>query len=169
MENDMKYDPRRHHRRSIRLKGYDYSRPGAYFVTICTHERACVLGEVMDDELVPSKEGIVVCQTWEELARNFTGIRLDAFTLMPNHVHWIVWITEANDIPSPPLSEIVRRFKSASALKINYLRHSIGVPFWQRNYHERIIRNEGELRVKREYILNNPKDWKKDEEFGKEP
>src|SRR3954470_15825883 len=84
------YDLDRHHRRSIRLREHGYSRAGAYYVTICVYERECVLGEIGDAQLFHSEAGIAVRQVWESLPLRFPGITLDAFVVMPNHVHGLV-------------------------------------------------------------------------------
>ncbi|WP_157850594.1 transposase [Chloracidobacterium thermophilum] len=90
----MKYDPERHHRRSIRLRGYDYSQAGAYFVTICTRNRACLFGEVVDGTVQLNPLGEIVQQTWHNLPNHVAGIRLDTFVVMPNHVHGIIMIDD---------------------------------------------------------------------------
>ena len=89
----MPYDPARHHRRSIRLKGYDYTRPGAYFVTIVTQGRACLFGEVVAGEMRMNDAGRMVQQVWDELALFYEGVQTDAFIVMPNHVHGIIILT----------------------------------------------------------------------------
>ena len=90
----MPYDPERHHRRSIRLKGYDYSQAGAYFVTILVKNRACVLGEVVEGEMHLSEVGLAVQEVLEALPGRYPGVVIDASVIMPNHVHFIVIITE---------------------------------------------------------------------------
>jgi putative transposase len=89
----MPYDPARHHRRSIRLQGYDYTRPGAYFVTIVTQGRACLFGEVMAGEMRMNDAGRMVHHVWDELALFYEGVQTDAFIVMPNHVHGIIILT----------------------------------------------------------------------------
>ncbi|KPL82164.1 hypothetical protein SE15_13880 [Thermanaerothrix daxensis] len=93
----MRYDPTKHHRRSIRLKGYDYSQAGAYFITIVTQDRACLFGEVVDGAMRLNEYGRIVEFTWHDLVNHVTGIVLDTFVVMPNHVHGIVIITDAPD------------------------------------------------------------------------
>ena len=218
--NPMKYDPDIHHRRSIRLKGYDYSSPGAYFVTTVTRKRECLFGEVVEGSVHLSKMGGIVQQVWLDLSNHYSLVVLDAFCIMPNHVHCIIILTDTLgrggselQLPSVPdqiqeksniesneiltrsyvqypsmldqirvksktesdknltrpyarygLPEIVRAVKSFSARRINRLRRISGVPVWQRNYYERIIRNENELNAIRRYILYNPLQWKLDGE-----
>jgi REP element-mobilizing transposase RayT len=84
------FNPQRHHRRSIRLPGYDYTSPGAYFVTICVQNRECLLGQVIDGGMMVDPAGSVVQQTWNDLPRRFPSVELDAFVVMPNHVHGII-------------------------------------------------------------------------------
>lgn len=178
----MKYDPTRHHRRSIRLKGYDYRNSGAYFVTICTKNRECILGD-------PVVDGIINA-VWQALPSWFPTIELDEFVVMPNHVHFIVWIINYTvemplpggqhesksypyEIPKPTkihsataLSDVVGAFKSLvfkvylDWVKVNDVTRR--AKFWQGNYYEHIIRNNAELNAIRQYIINNPVSWKKD-------
>jgi len=171
----MRYDPQKHHRRSIRLKGYDYSQAGAYFITICTKDRACLFGEVVDGEMRLNALGQIVQDVWHDLP-NHVNVVLDAFVVMPNHVHGIVIIPDdtvvvvgAGSEPAPTttrhgLPEIVRQFKTFSARRINELRGTPGLPVWQRNYYEHIIRNEESLHRIRAYIANNPLKWALDRE-----
>jgi len=99
----MKYNPARHHRRSIRLKGYDYRQPGAYFITIVTQDRVCLFGEVADGEIRLNDAGKIVCEEWFAAARIRPYVRLDEreFVVMPNHVHGIIWIAD-NRRGDPP-------------------------------------------------------------------
>ena len=163
--------PRDHHqRRSIRLPGYDYAQPGAYFVTLCTHDREALFGEVMADAMRLNPYGEIVSMVWQDLPRHYPRVELDAFVIMPNHVHGIIVLNDDDGVgaglrPAPtltkrhPLSEIVRAFKSFSARRINALRATPGVPVWQRNYYEHIIRNELEWDAIRKYIDLNPDRW----------
>ena len=181
----MKYDPAKHHRRSIRLKGYDYTQAGAYFVTICTQDRMCLFGEITEGKMRLNDAGEIVVWTWHDLPNHISNVQLDAFVVMPNHVHGIIVITDpvvvvgAGSEPAPTepaptepaptprmhgLPEIVRQFKTFSARRINDLRGTPGTPVWQRNYYEHIIRDEGSLNRIREYILNNPSRWEMDQE-----
>jgi len=91
----VKYNPDIHHRRSIRLKGYDYTQPGAYFITICTKNRECLFGEVVDGGMVLNDAGRMVQKTWYEIPRHYPGIDVDASVVMPNHIHGIVIIVGA--------------------------------------------------------------------------
>ncbi|MGA2630174.1 MAG: transposase [Terriglobia bacterium] len=181
----MAYDPKAHHRRSIRLRGWDYARPGLYFVTVCTQGKEHVFGAVADGEMRLNEYGRNVAACWEELPRHYPRIRVDGFIVMPNHVHGIIEIldvgaglkpapTVRNGIagaglkPAPTrghsVSEIVRAFKTFSARGVNRLRRTAGKPLWQRNYYEHIIRNELELAAIQEYIASNPVRWDTDPE-----
>ncbi|MBI3914091.1 MAG: transposase [Chloroflexi bacterium] len=90
----MKYDSDKHHRRSIRLKGYDYSLAGAYYVTIVAQNRACLLGEVVNGEIQLNDAGQIVQSQWEALSQRFPNVELDEFVVMPNHFHGIIVITD---------------------------------------------------------------------------
>ncbi len=173
----MSYNSEKHHRRSIRLKGYDYSQPGAYFVTICTHQRDCLFGSVINGQMILNEYGKIVEQTWFDLVNHVGNVELDAFVVMPNHVHGIIIIIDNSDVvgagsePAPtlrksqPLPEIVRQFKTFSAKRINQIRRTAGVPVWQRNYYEHIIRQEEVLQQLRAYISENPQRWELDEHY----
>jgi len=171
----MKYIPEKHHRHSIRLKGYDYSQPGAYFITICTHNREYLFGDVVNGKMTLNECGKLIEFTWYDLPNHNPHIALDTFTIMPNHIHGIVNIYDviivgAGSEPAPTttirrgLPEIVRQFKTFSSKRINQINQTPGAPMWQRNYYEHIIRNEDELNRVREYILNNPLQWEFDRE-----
>ncbi|MFZ1024837.1 MAG: transposase [Limnoraphis robusta] len=155
----MKYNPDIHHRQSIRLRGYDYSLPGAYFITICIDKRECLLGDIQDGNVIFSRYGEVVHFNWFNLTKVYPGIQLDSFVIMPNHIHGIIILTDN----SHKLSEIVRGLKTFSARRINQLRSLSGISVWQRGYYEHIIRNENTLTKIQEYILNNPYNWETDE------
>jgi REP element-mobilizing transposase RayT len=86
------YNPEIHHRHSIRLKGYDYTLSGAYFITIVTHERECLFGEITNGEMVLNKFGLIAQQMWDKLPARFRNVELGTFVVMPNHVHGIIWL-----------------------------------------------------------------------------
>ncbi|HUK56276.1 MAG TPA: transposase [Nitrospiria bacterium] len=167
-----RYMPEIHHRRSIRLKGYEYSRTGAYFVTVCVKNRECLFGDIFDGRMVLNDAGRIVERVWKDLPARFPSVELDAFALMPNHVHGILALVGAGlALPdkqgaassAPTLGDVVRTFKSMSAIRVNRLLSCSGQPFWQRNYYEHIIRNDDELNRTREYIQGNPANWSMDE------
>jgi REP element-mobilizing transposase RayT len=182
----------RHHRRSVRLPHWDYRERGAYFVTICTHERALLFEDGRWREIAKSAWRAVV-HVGDDPA--------DVFIVMPNHVHGIIWLPGTNAVgaqqPRVPqtdgqpirddgpssrcsvaaplqrpdavkrvesgsLSAVVRTFKAASAKRINNIRRNPGAPVWQRNYYDRVIRDDRELEAVRSYILDNPRKWAED-------
>ena len=151
---------------SPRLKRFSYHTPGAYFVTVCTHLRDCILGSIDGGILIPSSFGKIVTETWERLPIIYPGTKLDQFTLMPNHIHAVLFLTEELS-PKHNLSKIMRGFKTWSARKINETRESKGSPVWQRSFYDRIIRDEQELQQIRAYIINNPLKWELDRENPK--
>jgi putative transposase len=159
-----------HNRRSIRLKEYDYSQSGEYFVTICTHNRECLLGEIVDEEMKLSSIGEIVQRCWEEIPKHFPNVELDAFVVMPNHVHGIIINDEScrgevtSPLRKPTLGNIVAYFKYQSTKLINEMNGTTGDRFWQRNYFEHVIRDDKDLQNIQDYITSNPLDWKKDKE-----
>ncbi|MFA5056129.1 MAG: transposase [Dehalococcoidia bacterium] len=169
------YDPDIHHRRSRRLEGYDYSQAGAYFITVCTRNRECLFGDVIDGVMALSDVGRVVEEEWMKSADIRKEIELDAFVIMPNHIHGIIVI--ANDCrgvwlyaptgtlrsPSRTIGALVRAFKSACTIRINDMRNSRGTPVWQRNYYEHVTRDEDDLNRIRQYVIDNPARWAEDE------
>ena len=164
-----------HHRRSLRLKKYDYARSGAYFVTICSRNQECVFGDVSDGEMHLNEYGIVVREEWLRTALLRDGVAMDAFVVMPNHLHGIIVINGRGTARRAPTGErfgkptvnsvptIIRSFKSACAKRINDMRKAQGTPVWQRNYYEHVIRDEDDLNRIRQYILDNPARWAEDE------
>jgi len=177
-----KYQRRKHTRRSIRLKGYDYSRSGAYFITICTIDRTCLFGDIIDCAMVLNKQGTIVADEWCKTPRIRREIELDAWMVMPNHFHGIVILRSGRcrsdrpeckgDRPVAPtgplprsLGALIAGFKSAVTKRINELQNTPGAKLWQRNYYEHIVRNENELNQIRRYIVDNPAQWEHDRNF----
>jgi len=172
---EVRYDPKEHRSRSLRLKDYDYSQEGAYFVTICTHGKVPSLGNVVDGETRLTGTGMIAAGCWEEIPKHFPNVALDAFVVMPNHIHGILMIRRdtacrvstverfgkpvANSLPT-----IIRSYKSAVTKQVNELRRSPGSPVWQRNYYEHVIRDEKDLNEVREYVTNNALKWDLDSE-----
>jgi REP element-mobilizing transposase RayT len=172
----MPYNPNIHHRRSIRLEGYDYSQAGVYFVTICCQNKICRFGKITDGEMVLSHIGIMADILWYEIKNHANNIELGEFVVMPNHVHGILILDDTvgatHALPLPPsspsrfqnqgkntVSSIIGSYKSA----ISKHAHRLGFEFqWQRNYHEHIIRNRESYQHISEYIVNNPARWKDD-------
>jgi putative transposase len=157
----MKYDPDFNHRQSIRLNGYDYSTSGAYFITICTHEREYLFGDIVNEMMEFNIFGNIARWHWQQLTQHHPNIIMDESILMPNHLHGIIVLESSTDFKKS-ISGIIRGFKTFSAKAINKERGLCGIPVWQRNYFDRIIRNELELDRVRQYIINNPQDWDAD-------
>lgn len=170
---EMKFNPGIHHRSSIRLQGFDYSQPGAYFVTICTQNRKCLFGEIADGKMRLSAIGRIAAEQWNAIPQRFPNVELDEFVVMPNHIHGILMIT-VGALPTvvgaplagaPTVGDIVGAYKSLCVhnglkwIKQNHPGRILG-KLWQRNYWEHIIRNEHELNRIRKYIHNNPTQWK---------
>jgi len=177
----MPYDSFKHHRRSIRLKGYDYTQPGAYFITIVAHRRLYLFGEIIDGVMRLNDYGEIARAEWLKTPSIRPKIALDEFQIMPNHFHAIVMIMDFGNpvgaqrrcapadssklIVFPnSIGAIIRAYKSAVTYHINHTRHIPGAPVWQCNYHDHIVRNEDELRRIRKYIRNNPLRWDIDKE-----
>jgi len=146
-------------------------------VTICTQDRQHVFGEVVDGEMRLNDAGRMALSEWEALPRRFPTIDLDAFVIMPNHVHGIIVITQtpigattgATTRVAPTVGDVVGAFKSiTTVLYTRGVKQSGWPPFvgrlWQRNDYEHIIRDERESERIREYILNNPANWATDED-----
>ncbi len=176
----MAFDPEKHHRRSVRLPDYDYAQPGAYFVTVCTHERECLFGEIAEEAMRLNDLGRVVSEVWHAVPAHFSDARTDAFVVMPNHIHGVIVIvgyatadsgvgaTHVSPLPVPQrpagpkpgsLGAIVGSFKSAVTRRINAHRGTPGAKVWQRNYHEHVIRGRRDLDRVRRYIAENPQRW----------
>ncbi len=155
-------------RQSIRLKGYDYRRPGGYFVTICTWQRDPVFGNIFTYKMQMNDCGRIVEKAWLDLPHRYPHVELDEFIVMPDHFHGILFLIENPQELSAKrygLPEIVKGFKSQSARQINLIQDTKGIPVWQRGYYDRIIRNESELELIRKYILFNPTRWELDKEY----
>jgi len=143
-------------RKRLRLSKYDYAQAGAYFVTVCTRERACLFGEVASEEIRPNAIGRIVAVCWNDIPRHNPGVDVDALTIMPNHIHGILFLGVGAGYIRP-LPSVMATFKAAASRRT-------GQALWQRSYHERVIRNDDELRALREYIATNPRRWALDRE-----
>ena len=179
----MMYEPEIHQRRSIRLKGYDYSQGGAYFVTIVAQGRLCLFGDVVDGEMRANDAGEMVWRVWDGMPGRFPSIEMDEFVVMPNHVHGVIIIRQSlgslvggqgdsgvqRDTEATTVGDVVGAFKSLTTVEYGRgVRKLDWPPFdrrlWQRNYYERVIRDESEFSRVREYIANNPMEWEFDRE-----
>lgn len=187
-------------RQSIRLKNYDYSQDGSYFITLVTQDRLHLFGKIEDGKMMLNSVGKIVEEEWIKTIQLRTNIALGEFIIMPDHMHMIItitaqmekkedkeWIHSNPKSPSQTIGAIIRGFKGASTKKINLFLNSTGEspfaptsesPFapnlsqfattefyknkiFQRNYYEHIIRNQNDYNRIEQYILDNPKNWKK--------
>jgi REP element-mobilizing transposase RayT len=174
-------DPKKEHkRRSIRIKGYDYAAPGAYFVTVVAQVRRSLFGEVVRGDMVCNALGLIVRDEWFKTAalRPYVQLNEDEFVVMPNHVHGIIWLIEDDHVGArrrcAPTEErygkpvagsiptIVRAFKSAVSYRTR--RELNSTKIWQRNYYEHILRNQADLENTTNYICANPSIWEDDDE-----
>ncbi|PSQ80391.1 MAG: transposase [Bacteroidetes bacterium QS_1_65_9] len=194
----MAYDSDRHGRRSIRLDDYDYRNAGAYFVTICTDDKRLLFGEVVRGRIRLSSCGRVAVDEWHRTEQLRDNVALDAFVVMPNHVHGIIVITEnASNNERRGMMHRAPTTDDASKNDKNTARREFGRPqagslgrivgtykvavtrrcrrecrrdfAWQRNYYERILRDRRELHLTRRYIASNPQQWYHDRLFAPTP
>ncbi len=170
------HDSDNHHRRSLRLQGYDYTQEGAYFVTVCLRDRACLFGDISDGKMILNDAGLIAEKHWHDIPAHFPHIELDEFVIMPNHIHGIILINCRGTACRAPTTEqfgkpvagslptIIRSFKSAVTKRFNSSYNGSGYRIWQRNYYEHIIRDDASLNLIRQYIMENPSRWAEDEE-----
>ena len=182
----MKFDPDKHHRRSVRLQGYDYSQDGIYFITICAINRECIFGEI--DNNIPVGAGLaparikgrpqgsplhapahielteigqIIDTHWRNIPNQYNNIQIDEYVIMPNHIHGIL-IKRA----TVTLGRVVGSFKSKCAIDyLKYIRRNNlnkSAKIWQRSFYDHIIRNERSLYKICKYIINNPLTWQFD-------
>lgn len=159
-------------RRSIRLKGYDYTAAGAYFVTICLRRREGILSRIVAGQVVLSPTGELVEAVWRRLPEYFPRVTLDAFVIMPDHLHGVILLRGAAPAPTAPrngrpkgsrpgsLAAIVQSFKSVSTRRINRAQNTAGRRVWQEDYYEHIVRDEADMARIRRYITANPSRWR---------
>jgi putative transposase len=166
-------------RKNMRLAEYDYSTPGAYFITACTKNRDFFFNTL--------EAKLAVDTAWSSLLEIFANIELGEFVVMPNHIHGIIWITGEGSYRLHPgtwkndaicrlgqlsdpatitnfvtLSNIIGAFKTTAATRVNKLRKTIGLPIWQKSFYDRIVRDEHELEQIQKYIRHNPIKWAED-------
>jgi putative transposase len=181
-----KFDAKVHHRRSIRLKGYDYAQAGAYFVTIVTWHRECLFGEIQNGEIKLNQRGEIVQREWLNLPERLSYVELGTSVVMPNHFHGILFIHErvgatrldkmrnqpensaGSPLPNGPkpasLGAIIAQFKSNATKRIWKIPELKNIHIWQRNYYEHVIRDKKDLKNKADYIEANPMLWHQDDE-----
>lgn len=181
----MKFNPDCHHRISIRLQGYDYTRAGLYFITLCCYDRAHLFGEVSNSKMNLTDAGRIAEVCWKAIPNHFPEVVIHEYVIMPNHIHGIIEISGgmenepsvgAENIPpganidspqripfkspSKTIGSIVRGFKIGVT---KWVRENSEVQkVWQRDYYEHIIRNEKSYQIISAYILNNPENWVED-------
>jgi REP element-mobilizing transposase RayT len=182
----MKSNPPIHYRKSIRLKNYDYSMAGLYFITICTHERLPIFGNIVDGLMQLNDSGKIAHEEWQKTGSIRSNIVLHEFVIMPNHLHGIIQIVGAhcmrpdgmqpNSIHAgqkehvqqgrmqcaPTVGDIIRGYKSAVTKGIKAFGSFSNHVIWQRNYYEHIIRNEAAYLKIADYIETNPQRWQED-------
>ncbi len=175
-------EPQKHHRRSIRLSGWDYRDAAVYFVTICTHNRENIFDEPTWADVAKA--------TWQAIPSHSVRVVLDEWVLMSNHLHGLLaltdspndavftgrfdmrWATPANEsggrtfanAPSGSLGAIIRSYKAVVTRHVNRMRNTPSAKVWQRGYYERIVRDERELERIRAYIQDNPARWAADQD-----
>ena len=176
------YNPKIHHRQSMRLKGRDYSQEGYYFVTICTKNKIECFGEIINGKMILNECGKIVNQCWHDLPNHYHNCKLDEFIIMPNHIHGIVIIDNSDigmngdvgtglkpvrtkpvptEVKQYSLSEIIRGLKTFSSRKINEQNPNLTFR-WQSRFYDHIIRDEKSLDKICAYIKNNPPQWELD-------
>ncbi|MBI4598780.1 transposase [Candidatus Uhrbacteria bacterium] len=164
-------------RKRLRLEGYDYSQDGYYFVTACVEAKICCFGDIKDGKMVLNPYGQIVDTQWEWLGEQYPYVELDAFVVMPNHIHGILAINtfhnvgDGRDHPPhlvsqlkiKPLPELMGAFKMTSSKLI----HQSGLKsfLWQRSFYDHVVRDERALNRIREYIHLNPMQWEFDRNY----
>ncbi|HRP02760.1 MAG TPA: transposase [Candidatus Kapabacteria bacterium] len=169
----MNYNLNIHHRKSIRLKGYDYAQAGLYFITICCQNRANLFGHIENGKMILNDAGIMVENEWLKLPERYKNIQLHEYVVMPNHFHAILEINTQNEnitvgaTKNKTVGDMVGAFQSIVTVKyIHGVKQNNWERFdgklWQRNYFEHIIRNDKAYQQISEYIINNPQNWDND-------
>jgi REP element-mobilizing transposase RayT len=157
----------------VRLKEYDYSQAGAYFITICTRNRECLFGEITDGQMALNEIGQIVNDEWKRLSGRFFNINTAIYQIMPNHIHGIISVgatlavalPRAGTSPAPTIGGIVGAYKSLADKQCRRLfseKNEKMPALWQRSFYEHIIRDDEEYRRVAEYIVNNPVNWAED-------
>jgi putative transposase len=147
-------------RKSPRLPTFDYSSNGAYFVTTCVQNREPLLGTLKPETVKYSPLGTIVETAWFDLPNHYRHVELDAFIIMPDHIHGIIWLHDMPETVGDGVGDGLRPSPTRhgfSARRINEARGTQGQPFWQRGFYDHIVRLENDLEQIRQYILENPK------------
>ena len=171
-------------RRSVRLKNFDYTSPTAYFVTLCSFERQHLFAQIDNGHSIHTPTGNTIEHCLLEIHRHFQHVEIGEFVIMPNHIHAIVMFNPRRGLPlqTPPpqspsfghripdsLGSIIGQFKSTVTKNVRVSIQNPEARVWQRNYHDRIVRNDRELNAVRDYISYNPVNWSSDLEADSEP
>ncbi len=159
-------------RRSPRLRGFDYTTPGAYFVTICTQGRLLLFGDIRHGVASLSDAGHMIAESWEKLHEQFPDTEVDTFVVMPNHTHAVIVLSEVQELSGSArvsLTRVIQAFKSRTTVEYaRGVRESRWPAFdgklWQTRYHDHIVRDEVGLEQIRRYIADNPLKWGEDAE-----
>jgi putative transposase len=183
-------------RKSIRLKNYNYTQQGAYYITICASKRVCrggsrtsldihhnTFGHIKNGKMILNDIGKIIHDSWLWLADQYAYVGLDKFIIMPNHMHGVILLMDtmgmvikvkgaSRGAPTSrmlhkPLGQLIGAFKTVSTKKINAIRNTSGVRLWQRDFYEHVISDESDFSRIREYIINNPKNWENDKYYQK--
>ena len=164
----MRYNPDVHHRQSIRLKEYDYSKEGMYFITICTKDREYILSEIVgaDDPVCPrlTEIGEMVNECWYKMNQIYESVIIHEYIIMPNHVHMIICLSAVGH-GNPTLQFVVGQIKSYTTKRWNEICGTNNLSFWQHSFHEHIIRNEIEYQHIWQYIDQNLDKWSEDKYY----
>jgi REP element-mobilizing transposase RayT len=203
----MKNNPPYHNRKSNRLPDYDYSKSGAYFITICVAFNKCLLGNIVEGRMVLNEFCKIAQDYLNGIPEKYTQAKIHEHVVMPNHIHAIIVIKNVMAIHESPdfneglsvgaihesplqtntydrerairespltidqrrkmlMSKIIGWYKMNTAKHINIAMQAQGQSFWQRNYHDHIIRNQTSYQTIADYIKSNPVNWKKDRFFN---
>jgi len=177
-------------RKNIRLQNWDYASAGDYFITICTKDREHYFGEIIDDKMQLSNVGTIAYVLWYEIKNHTENVNLEAFAVMPNHIHGIITISPIAVIDSvvvgtghalsllqqqrKQLAVPPSRFQNIGKNTISSIvgsyksavtkyAHRLGYKFnWQSRFYDNIIRDKKSYQTITRYIINNPKNWEKD-------
>ena len=163
-------------RKHPRLRDYDYSRNGVYFLTICTRNRAPILSEIVGRGLAPAEvrlltAGRIAAEEMENLPKRFPRVRIEASVIMPNHIHLLLSLRAAGASPRPTdgkdfgIMDVMRVFKSLTTRRWNQWNGTQGRPLWQTSYHDHIIRDDNDFLNHWSYLNNNPARWAEDEYY----
>jgi putative transposase len=176
--NPESYDKSKMHSRSMRLKDYNYSQEGAYFITICAYNRQHIFGDIINEQMNLNRYGETAFSCWQQIPEHFGNVDLDVFAILPNHIHGIVSISEARHampliddklrafgerVPGS-ISTIIASYKSATTKVIHSLPDSSHRQIWQRGFYDHVIRDDNDLDQIREYIEANHLLWSQDHE-----